>query len=42
MKSGIFPSKLKYALIKPNFKNGDKKKRANYRPISLLPSFSNI
>jgi len=42
MKSGIFPSKLKYALIKPIFKNGDKKKIANYRPISLLPSFSKI
>ena len=37
MKSGIFPSRLKYALIKPIFKKGDKKKIANYRPISLLP-----
>jgi hypothetical protein len=42
MITGIFPSRLKYALIKPIFKNGDKKKIANYRPISLLPSFSKI
>ena len=42
MIAGIFPSRLKYAPIKPIFKNGDKKKIANYRPISLLPSFSKI
>ena len=42
MITGIFPSRLKYALIKPIFKNGDKKNIANYRPISLLPSFSKI
>ena len=42
MISGIFPSRLKYASIKPIFKNGDKKNVANYRPISILPSFSKI
>ena len=42
MLSGIFPSRLKYATLKPIFKNGDKKNVANYRPISILPSFSKI
>ena len=42
MISGIFPTRLKYATIKPIFKNGDKKNVANYRPISILPSFSKI
>jgi hypothetical protein len=42
MIAGVFPSGLKYALIKPIFKSGDKKNIANYRPISLLPSFSKI
>ena len=40
MISGIFPTRLKYATIKPIFKNGDKKNVANYRPV--LPSFSKI
>jgi len=42
MISGIFPTRLKYATIKPIFKNGDKKNVANYRPVSVLPSFSKI
>jgi hypothetical protein len=42
MISGNFPSRLKYAIIKPISINEDKKKIANYRPISLLPSFSKI
>ena len=42
MISGIFPTRLKYATIKPVFKNGDKNNVANYRPISILPSFSKI
>jgi hypothetical protein len=42
MISGIFPTRLKYPTIKPIFKNRDKKNVANYRPISILPSFSKI
>ena len=42
MISGILPTRLKYATIKPIFKNRDKKNVANYRPISILPSFSKI
>jgi hypothetical protein len=37
---GIFPEKLKFPLIKPINKSGDKSSSSNYRPISLLPVFS--
>jgi hypothetical protein len=40
--SGIFPDRLKFAEIKPLCKGGDRKPPANYRPISLLTSFSKI
>ena len=39
---GKFPEKLKYAVITPVFKSGDKTKVKNYRPISILPCFSKI
>ena len=42
MFTGIFPARMKYALVKLLFKKGEKKKVANYRPISLLPTFSKI
>jgi len=33
---------LKYAVVKPLFKKGDKTKLCNYKPISILSSFSKV
>jgi hypothetical protein len=40
LSSGIFPDRLKYAVVKSLFKKGDKTKISNYRPISILSFFS--
>jgi hypothetical protein len=42
MLSGTLPSRLKYAIVKPLLKKGDRGNVANYRPISLLTSFSKV
>jgi len=42
IQNGVFPDVLKIAKICPIFKNGDKQTIENYRPISMLPSFSKI
>jgi hypothetical protein len=42
MLSGTYPSRLKYATVNPLLKKGDKENIANYRPISLLTSFSKV
>jgi len=42
MSSGVHPERLKYAEIKPFYKQGNKMDITNYRPVSLLPSFSKI
>ena len=40
--SGVFPERLKFAIIKPCFKKGNTQEVSNYRSISLLISFSKI
>lgn len=39
--TGIFPENMKVAKVIPLFKSGSKSDISNYRPISLLPQFSN-
>ena len=39
---GIFPNDMKLAKIVPIFKSGNTKLFNNFRPISILPAFSNI
>jgi hypothetical protein len=38
--TSIFPTRLKFAEIKPLYKEGEVANNSNYRPISLLTSFS--
>lgn len=40
--NGIFPSKLKFSVVKPVFKKGEKDCISNYRPITLIPVISKI
>jgi hypothetical protein len=40
--TGEFPTDLKKAVVIPVFKKGDPKKLENYRPISLLSTFSKL
>jgi hypothetical protein len=41
-KSGVFPTRLKYSIIIPLHKKVDKNIVSNYRPVSLLMSFSKM
>jgi len=36
---GVFPDRLKYAIIKPVHRNDDMCEVSNYRHVSLLTSF---
>jgi len=40
--TGIFPTRLKFAEIKPLYRKGEMANISNYRCISLLTSFSEI
>ena len=40
--SATFPDKMKIAKVCPIYKSGSKDEFTNYRPISILPSFSKV
>jgi hypothetical protein len=42
LSTGVFPDRLKYAIVKSVFKKGNKPEISNYRLISLLTFFSNF
>ena len=42
LESGIFPDQLKIAKIRPIYKGGDKNEMPNFRPVSVLGTFSKI
>jgi hypothetical protein len=40
--TGIFPDRLEFSEVKPLYKEGNTSDFSNYRPISLLTSFSKV
>ena len=42
LSSGVFTAELKIASVVPLFKTSDKSLFSNYRPVSVLPSFSKV
>jgi hypothetical protein len=42
LEKGEFPNKMKIAKVIPIFKSGESSSLVNYRPISLLPTFSKV
>ena len=42
LKQGIYPERMKYASVRPIYKTGEKSEISNYRPISLLTTFSKV
>jgi hypothetical protein len=39
---GVYPERLKHAIINPIYEKGDKTCINNYRPVSLLTGFAKI
>ncbi|XP_045762463.1 uncharacterized protein LOC123865461 [Maniola jurtina] len=39
---GHYPTRLKFSIVKPLYKKGDKKDISNYRPVTLVPILSKI
>jgi len=42
LSTGTFPTRLKFSQVYPIFKKGNKTEMSDYRPVSLLTSFSKI
>jgi len=42
LSTSTFPTRLKFSRVFPIFKKGNKTKISDYRPVSLLTSFSKI
>jgi hypothetical protein len=42
LSTGVFPDRLKYATVKPLYKNNDRHEVSNYRPVSVSTSFSKM
>jgi hypothetical protein len=40
--AGVFPDRMKYSIVTPIFKKGNKSDPVNYRPISVLTSFAKV
>jgi len=40
--TGVFPERMKFSEVKPLYKKGNTMDLSNYRPISLVTSFTNI
>jgi hypothetical protein len=39
---GLYPERLKYAIINPVYKKGEKAVISNYRPTSIITGFAKV
>jgi hypothetical protein len=42
LSTGTYPTRLKYSQVHPIYKKGERSEMSNYRPISILTSFSKV